>query len=101
MEKGGVPVLWAGWEGNYISNVVGNYPWFATMNFLQKNVPVPSGNVQKLIRSAILGAIASSVSDVVSNSIRVVKTKKQTATNNEGYGQCISQIVKYGGMYAL
>ena len=38
MAKGGVTVLWAGWEGNYMANVIGNYPWFATMNVLQKHV---------------------------------------------------------------
>jgi len=38
IQKGGPLVLWAGWEGNYMANVVGNYPWFATMNVLQKHV---------------------------------------------------------------
>ena len=38
IQKGGPLVLWAGWEGNYMANVVGNYPWFATMNVLQKQV---------------------------------------------------------------
>ena len=63
--KGGVTVLWAGWEGNYAANVIGNYPWFATMNVLQKRVPVPTDPLAKLVRSAFLGACASSVSDVV------------------------------------
>merc|ERR1712059_25610 len=74
--KGGPLVLWQGWEGNYLANVVGNYPWFAVMNFLSKNVSLPKGNIAELVRSAIIGAAASSVSDVISNSIRVVKTKK-------------------------
>ena len=38
IQKGGPLVLWAGWEGNYMANVVGNYPWFATMNVLQKHI---------------------------------------------------------------
>lgn len=101
IEKSGPLVLWSGWEGNYISNVVGNYPWFATANLLQQKIAVPSGNAAKLVRSAVIGAIASSVSDVVSNSIRVVKTKKQTSTNEEGYADCVSGILKKDGAYGL
>lgn len=102
VHNGGVYVLWAGWEGNYIANVVGNYPWFATMNFLSKKVAVPEGNVPKLIRSAFLGACASSVSDLVSNSIRVVKTKKQTAADaSAGYIQVIKEILEKDGVYGL
>lgn len=101
MAKSSFLVLWSGWEGNYISNVIGNYPWFATMNLLQNNWAVPSGSAQKLVRSAAIGAIASSVSDVISNSIRVVKTKKQTSQNNETYGTVISQIVSESGLYGL
>jgi len=100
--NGGPLVLWQGWEGNYVSNVVGGYPWFAVMNFLSKRVPVPTGNVQKLIRSALLGAIASSVSDSVSNSIRVIKTKKQTHENaNITYLQAAKEITDKDGVYGV
>merc|ERR1711879_130961 len=99
VDKSGFLVLWAGWEGNYVANVVGNYPWFAAMNVLQKNVPVPQGALMKLIRSAFVGAIASSISDVVSNSIRVVKTKKQThADASIGYLAATKEIVDTDGL---
>ncbi|CAK0848682.1 unnamed protein product [Prorocentrum cordatum] len=95
VSKSGVTVLWAGWEGNYIANVVGNYPWFFTMNFLQKSIAVPQGAIAKLVRSAFCGAVASSVSDVVSNGIRVVKTKKQTSEDGSvGYVQAAKLIVE-------
>lgn len=100
--KGGPLVLWQGWEGNYIANVVGGYPWFAVMNYLSQRVPVPKGNVQKLIRSAFLGACASSISDLVSNSIRVIKTKKQTHENAHiTYRQAIKEIVDEDGVYGI
>merc|ERR1719333_1023474 len=102
VSKSGVLVLWSGWEGNYIANVVGNYPWFFTMNFLQKNVGVPEGAIAKLIRSAFCGAVASSVSDVVSNGIRVVKTKKQTHSDaNIGYMAAAQEIVSNDGIYGV
>ena len=102
VSDGGPLVLWAGWEGNYIANVIGNYPWFATMNFLSKNVPVPKDPLAKLVRSAFLGAIASSISDVVSNSVRVVKTKKQTdSDSNAGYIKAAKDIVDKDGLPGL
>lgn len=100
--KNGPLTLWAGWEGNYIANVVGNYPWFFVMNLLQKSVPVPEGAIAKLWRSALCGAISSSVSDVVSNSIRVVKTKKQTSEDGSiGYVQAAQQVVEKDGVYGI
>jgi len=102
LNKGGPLVLWAGWEGNYVANVVGNYPWFVAMNALSKNVPIPNGNIMKLVRSAVIGAIASSFSDVVSNSIRVVKTKKQThADASTGYLKAAKEIIDKDGTYGL
>jgi len=98
----GFLALWDGWEGNYLSNVVGNYPWFAVINMLQKHVSVPDGAFMKLVRSAFIGACASSVSDLVSNSIRVVKTKKQTHSDpNAGYIECTREIVSRDGVKGL
>jgi len=101
VSKGGPLILWAGWEGNYMANVVGNYPWFATMNVLQKHIPVPEGNLQKLMRSAFIGAIASSISDVVANSIRVIKTKKQTSSENCSYISAAQEIIEKDGVAGI
>lgn len=43
-----------------------------------------------LVRSAALGLTASSVSDCVSNSLRVIKTTKQTAALSGGTGKEIT-----------
>lgn len=102
VRKGGFGVMWAGWEGNYFANVIGNYPWFAVMNILQKVMPLAEGPLMKLVRSAVMGAIASSVSDLVSNSIRVVKTKKQThADANVGYMAAAREVYAASGFYGL
>jgi len=102
MAKGGPLVLWQGWEGNYVANVIGNYPWFLAMNFLSQRIPVPKDNIQKLIRSALIGAMASSVSDCCSNSIRVVKTKKQTHEDaNISYMGAAKEIMDKDGVYGV
>ena len=41
--------------------------------------PNPNQVLKNMLRRALIGLCSSAVSDVVSNSIRVVKTKKQTA----------------------
>lgn len=100
--KGGPLVLWQGWEGNYIANVVGNYPWFFIMNLLSQKIAVPKGDLQKLIRSAFIGACSSSVSDLVSNSIRVIKTKKQTHENaNISYAGAAKEVMDKDGVYGI
>lgn len=102
IEKGGPLVLWHGWEGNYIANVVGNYPWFFIMNLLSSRIAVPAGNIAKLIRSASIGAASSSVSDLVSNSIRVVKTKKQTHESADiSYMGAAKEVMDKDGVYGV
>ncbi len=60
----------------------GHLPWFGTYNYLNSVVPPPNDGMQKLLRNAGIGFCSSAVSDTVSNSIRVVKTTKQTAAEH-------------------
>eukprot|EP00401_Gymnodinium_catenatum_P050948 CAMPEP_0117604606 /NCGR_PEP_ID=MMETSP0784-20121206/78773_1 /TAXON_ID=39447 /ORGANISM="" /LENGTH=395 /DNA_ID=CAMNT_0005407641 /DNA_START=76 /DNA_END=1263 /DNA_ORIENTATION=+ len=102
IQQVGVRVLWAGWEANYVASVIGNYPWFVTVNVLQEVLPMPSQILFKLNRSAVIGAIASSVSDLISNSVRVVKTIKQThADVNIGYIDAAREVVLADGASGL
>jgi hypothetical protein len=64
------------------ATAVGHFPWFLTYNFLNEKLPEISASddlLLSLARSAFLGFSASCVSDVCSNSLRVIKTTKQTA----------------------
>ena len=55
-----------------------------------------------LARNAAIGATASIVSDCVSNSLRVVKTVKQTnADASLGYGDVVKQIIAKDGVKGL
>ena len=59
---------------------LGNYPWFATYNTLQASVPRMDG-AWRYARNGVIGICASCVSDVTSNSLRVIKTVKQVSGN--------------------
>lgn len=102
IQQRGLLVLWSGWEGDYLANIVSNYPFWATMNFLQKVMPQATTSFTKLLRNALIGAISSSVSDVISNSIRVVTTKKSTHENaNITYAAAAKETLDQDGMSGL
>mmetsp|Transcript_2989 Transcript_2989/g.9938 ORF Transcript_2989/g.9938 Transcript_2989/m.9938 type:complete len:93 (-) Transcript_2989:550-828(-) len=80
---------------------MGHYPWFVTYNYLQAKIPQAKGKFSGMMRNAFIGLCASAVSDVVSNSIRVVKTKKQTAIEDLTYIATVSAIIAEDGVQGL
>jgi len=99
--QNGVFTLYSGALGSSFATLVGHYPWFLTYDFLQKRVPRLEGAVAKLVRSALLGFISALTSDVISNSVRVVKTAKQTADVELSYAGTVSKIVAQDGLEGL
>lgn len=99
----GACVLWAGAVANAVANFVGGYPWFLTFNALDELLPKPAGTelTIKLVRSAFLGICATAVSDCLSNSIRVVKTTRQTASQNLSYFAASRLVIEQDGLRGL
>lgn len=80
-ESGPTP-LYRGAVAQAAATTAGHFPWFLTFNFLNQQLPAISSSddlLLSLARSAFVGMSASCVSDCVSNSLRVIKTTKQTA----------------------
>lgn len=65
---GGPTVLYHGALAASAATWVGHFPWFATYNFLQENLPKVDGQWEKLGRNALIGFTSSVVSDTCSNS---------------------------------
>lgn len=80
---------------------VGHYPWFFTYNFLNDKLPQADTFKQKLLRSAFMGWCSSFVSDCCSNSIRVVKTVRQTSPEKMSYVQVVNKVVAEDGVVGL
>jgi hypothetical protein len=125
--ENGVGPLYRGALASAAATAVGHFPWFLTYNFLNdalppvllvSNVAGAGGGVAagadgmetmvlaKLARSAFLGFSASCVSDVCSNSLRVIKTTKQTAGLNEmgqeiSYRDALDMILEKDGWSGL
>ena len=93
VDKDGIKILFNGALASSAATFVGHYPWFLTYNLLGNNLLTPQEIIDhhvlilsslnpfvlQLLRSAFIGLCASSVSDVSSNSLRVLKTVRQTA----------------------
>lgn len=88
LSQGDVRALYQGAVASAAATAVGHFPWFLTYNALNDALPVvDSGDtLLSLLRAAFLGLCASCVSDTCSNSLRVIKTTKQTAQLLEEYG---------------
>lgn len=101
MSKGGIRVMYHGALGAAGATAVGHYPWFATHNILQEKIPRRKNFLENLLRNACIGFCSSMVSDCTSNSIRVVKTTKQTSREAITYGKAIKLIVDADGVSGL
>ncbi|BGP45894.1 hypothetical protein JCM10450v2_001729 [Rhodotorula kratochvilovae] len=99
----GPGTLWAGAWATAAANWVGSFPWFAVYNALGEHLPpAPEGSVWwKLGRQALIGFVASVVSDTCSNSLRVVKTYRQVSKTSVGYRQAASHILRIEGARGL
>jgi len=97
----GVMTLFSGSLGAAAGTLAGHYPWFITYNWLNEKVPKYDSGAPKLIRNALVGFVCSFVSDVVSNSVRVVKTAKQTAIGDPGYMEVMNSIIAADGVQGL
>lgn len=97
----GIPVMWHGALGSASATFVGHYPWFFTYNILQEKIPEQSSMLAKFSKNAFIGFSASAVSDTCSNSIRVLKTYRQTNTVNISYIDAVKEIVNKDGLSSL
>jgi hypothetical protein len=97
----GPRVLFNGAVASSLATFVGHYPWFTTYNYLNHTLPKYTENHKTLMRSAFIGFMASLSSDTVSNSIRVIKTTKQTSSSNIGYKEAVKSIIEKDGVKGL
>ena len=92
----GVRAMYSGATASVSSSLVGYYPWFFTYDYLKRNAP--EGN--ETIRNGVIGFISSFNSDICSNSLRIIKTNKQSQVNAD-YQSIIRHILKNEGATGL
>ena len=97
----GVTSLYHGSIGASTATLVGHYPWFFTYNYLNHKLPEYDSTVKTLLRNGFIGFSSSVVSDCASNSIRVVKTTRQTFHQPISYIDTVKYVVKNDGVSGL
>lgn len=97
----GFPVLYHGAAASFSATFVGHFPWFFTFNFLQARVPTYDDTVRKFARNGVIGFVSSAVSDTCSNSVRVIKTYKQTSEVAVTYPNAIKDVIAKDGLIGL
>lgn len=73
----------------------------AQYNYLNAALPQYDELPKRLMRSAVIGFCASFVSDCCSNSIRVVKTTKQTSKEVVSYPTAVKMVIEKDGVQGL
>ena len=100
-KEGGAKIFYHGSLGAFGATYVGHFPWFATYNFLDEKLEPQKEPLKKLTRNATIGFFSSLVSDTCSNSIRVLKTQKQTYEKPISYWKCGEMIIEKEGWLGL
>ena len=103
IKTNGVSTLYNGSSAAFSGTVVGHFPWFYTYNYLQENMPYKNTDSAfvSFLRSGCIGFASSATSDIVSNSVRVLKISKQTSENNHSYTRIIKDIIKKDNVSGL
>ena len=101
LKSRGVSVLYHGSLAAAAATAVGHFPWFYTYNSLQAYLPKTEDPLKKLGRNALIGFLSSVVSDSVSNSLRVIKTTRQTFPETISYVDTVKHVVAKDGLLGL
>lgn len=94
-------ILYNGTFASMSATFVGHYPWFLTYNLLNQKIPKYEETHKKLIRNAFIGFNSAVISDCCSNSLRVIKTVKQTSKINLNYLETVKEIINKDGVIGL
>ena len=99
IKENGFLSLYDGALANGLLNILGHYPWFLVHNYLDRYLPLYDNNIiLRLMRNAFIGFASSCISDIISNSIRVLKTSIQTGEGKKGYKEIFEEIKKKEGI---
>ena len=104
VQKEGIKGLYNGAIASSTATMIGHFPWFTTYNYMNLYIPrvkYSEEPLKALGRNALIGFCASFVSDTVSNSMRVIKTYKQTHPDNIGYRKVVEEVLEKDGINGL
>lgn len=100
-KKNGIKIYYYGSLGAFGATYIGHFPWYTTYNYLDKYLSNYENSFQQISRNAMIGFCCSAISDTTSNSIRVLKTFRQTNDVDISYMNTVKHIINKDGYYSL
>eukprot|EP01028_Stygiella_incarcerata_P011283 TRINITY_DN63032_c0_g1_i1.p1 TRINITY_DN63032_c0_g1~~TRINITY_DN63032_c0_g1_i1.p1 ORF type:complete len:334 (-),score=98.98 TRINITY_DN63032_c0_g1_i1:206-1207(-) len=101
LHKSGVGCLYYGATASATATAVGHFPWFFVFNTLNAKLPKAKTVPGNLLRNAFMGFCGSLTSDLISNSIRVLKTVRQTHDVPITYVAAAQMVIAESGIQGL
>ena len=99
---GGPSIFYHGSMGAFAATYMGYFPWYYTFNLLNEKLPeYRDSELKRLSRNACIGFASSVVSDCTSNSLRVIKTSKQSYHKPISYFSITNKIIEKDGVLGL
>ena len=97
----GFRTLYNGSTASVSATFLGHYPWFLTYNYLNETLPKKEDKLYTLFRNGTIGFSSAVISDITSNSLRVIKTSKQTYSSDISYINLTKNIINKDGIKGL
>eukprot|EP00929_Paragymnodinium_shiwhaense_P102547 TRINITY_DN65744_c0_g2_i1.p1 TRINITY_DN65744_c0_g2~~TRINITY_DN65744_c0_g2_i1.p1 ORF type:complete len:403 (-),score=62.34 TRINITY_DN65744_c0_g2_i1:118-1326(-) len=102
VKQRGPTELYAGALATFAANWVGNFPYFTVFNTLSDAWLTPAEPVWRIVRNGVLGMCSSIASDICSNSLRVLKTLRQSSSDpNKNYLESAQEVLDKEGFVGL
>jgi hypothetical protein len=101
VRQNGLGTLFHGAGAVAVATWMGHFPWFLMYNTMQQRLPEAQTTTGKMVRNAFIGFSGAVVSDVTSNSLRVLKTVRQTSPAPITYVTALRSIMRESGMKGL
>jgi hypothetical protein len=99
--ENGMGCLYYGATASATATAIGHFPWFFVFNTLNARLPKANGIAGTLLRNAFMGFCGSLTSDLISNSIRVLKTVRQTHDVPISYAGAAQMVIAESGIQGL
>lgn len=93
--------LWQGASMTVAATWVGHYLWYTTNNQLSVSLPPFEVAYGKHVRNAAIGFTSAAVTETLCNSLKVLKTNKQTAVASLSYMDSAKEIIAKDGYSGL
>jgi hypothetical protein len=93
--------LWSGASALFFCQLMAKLPWWGVYNIIMQSWSQPSSPAMSMLRNGIAGMLAQMASDVATNSIRVLKVRRQATVEGQGYAADAEEIVNEEGVMGL